>query len=318
MALHSISGNFTVAYERGIIPNIDNDLGTIRGAGNITDTTLWADRQIRSNARGRKFNPVVSGVGGAQEINNQGIFGGIGQVIQLVDTTLAGVSNTTFRNPASNAENRSNSVKQIRSLRVVANNSGIRVNAWDKFNASWDAGLPQNVQSGIYDQNLNVNASTLTGIRTNAASAVTGIHIPVFSDGTLQSITTNNASFAHQALITSRVTGVAASVAAISVLVSGTDEFGVVQTETLPAFTINTVGPVTGVLRFDSVTSWRLPAHDGIDASTSLGYVDRYSSGSNTTSVDNAANPTRAVPGEYLFLVGGSNFVSGSYDAKNT
>ena len=318
MALHSISGNFTVVYENGILPNIDNDLGTIRGGGNIADTALWATREIRESGTNRKFNPVVSGVGGAQEINNQGVFGGGDQVIRLVTTDLAGVSNTTFQIIGTNAENRSNSINQMRSLRVVTNNSGIRSNAWDKFNASWDTGFPQNVQSGIYDQNLNLNVSTLTGIRSNFSSAITGVHIPVFDDGTTQSITTNNASFTAQALITAQVTGVAANVGAITVLVSGTDVNGSVQTETLPAFTVNSTGTVTGILRFDSVTSWRLPAHDAGSVSTAIGYVERFSTSTIAATVDDAANPTRAVPGEYLFLIGASNFVSGNYDAKNT
>ncbi len=319
MALHSISGNATVVYENGVIPNIDNDLGTIRGVGNVGATTLWADRPIRESGTNRKFNPVVSGVGGAQEINNQGVFGGIGQVIQSVNTTLAGISNTTFRSPASNAANRSDSIHQLLSSRVLNNKTAVRSNAWDEVNASWDTGFPQNVQSGIYDQNLNLNVSTLTGIRTNAGLAITGVHVPVFDDGTLQSITTNNVSFAHQALITAQVTGVAANVGAISVLVSGTDFQGTVQTETLPAFTVNVTGTVTGVLRFDSVTSWRLPAHDAGSVSTSIGYADRFSTGTAMRTVDNAANPTRAIPGEYIFLIGGSsNFVSGDYSVKNT
>ena len=162
MALHSISGNFTVTYNNGVLPNIDNDGGSIRHAGTIgaADTTLWNSMRLGDDAPENNYTLALSGIGGAQEINRQGVFNGGTQVIRLVTTGLAGVANTTLRTIGSNAENRANTPLPLRSMRVLANKTAIRDNSWDEFNATWAAGTPQNAQSGIYNQNTNANEST--------------------------------------------------------------------------------------------------------------------------------------------------------------
>ena len=176
MALHSISGNFTVVYENGIVPNIFNNAGSVRLGGAISSDNSgvgsdWNPMRLGDNAYANDFTLVVSGVGGAQEVNNQGTFGGGDQVIRLVTTDLAGVSNTTFQIIGSNAENRSNSIKALRSMRVLHNKKAIRNNSWDEFNAAWDAGTPENAQSGVWNQNTDTDVSSTANTADDAALA---------------------------------------------------------------------------------------------------------------------------------------------------
>lgn len=105
---------------------------------------------------------------------------------------------------------------------------------------------------------------------------------PAVADGILAAVTDNGA----QRVITaglkdpptpSRITavagGTAADIKAIQVIIGGTDPAGAAITETLPAFTVNTAGTVTGVKVFAKVNSVTIPAHDGLGATTAIGYA---------------------------------------------
>lgn len=72
--------------------------------------------------------------------------------------------------------------------------------------------------------------------------------------------------------ITATVTaGTDTDIAAVQVIITGTNAEGVTITETLPAFTVNTAGTVIGSKMFKTVTSITLPAHDGTTVTTSIG-----------------------------------------------
>lgn len=71
--------------------------------------------------------------------------------------------------------------------------------------------------------------------------------------------------------ITATAGGTTADIKAIQCIVVGTDENDLSITETLPAFTVNTAGTVTGAKVFKTVTQVTIPAHDGTGATTSLG-----------------------------------------------
>lgn len=72
--------------------------------------------------------------------------------------------------------------------------------------------------------------------------------------------------------VTATVSGNAANVKNIQVTVIGTDAANAPLTEALPAFTLDTIGTVTSVGAFKTITEIRIPAHDGTDVSTSLSY----------------------------------------------
>lgn len=73
--------------------------------------------------------------------------------------------------------------------------------------------------------------------------------------------------------ITATVTGNAPDVKAIQVILTGTDTNGDPLTESMPAFTVNTLGSVTSVGLFKTLTSIEIPAHDGTGAITSIGVL---------------------------------------------
>ena len=74
--------------------------------------------------------------------------------------------------------------------------------------------------------------------------------------------------------ITATAGGTAADVAAVQVIIVGTDYVGEVITETLPAFTLNTAGSVAGAKAFATITSVTVPAMDGVGATVSIGFGD--------------------------------------------
>lgn len=71
--------------------------------------------------------------------------------------------------------------------------------------------------------------------------------------------------------LTATAGGTAGDIAAISVTIAGTNEYGAAISEVLPAFTVDTAGTVTGVKAFATVTSVTIPAHSGTGATTSIG-----------------------------------------------
>lgn len=71
--------------------------------------------------------------------------------------------------------------------------------------------------------------------------------------------------------VTATAGGTAGDIKAIQVIVAGTNVWGQAITETLPAFTVNTAGTVTGSKAFATVTSITIPAHDGTGATTAVG-----------------------------------------------
>lgn len=71
--------------------------------------------------------------------------------------------------------------------------------------------------------------------------------------------------------VTATAGGTATDVKAVQVIVAGTNVYGEAITETLPAFTVNTAGSVTGSKAFKTITSITIPAHDGTGATTAVG-----------------------------------------------
>lgn len=107
-----------------------------------------------------------------------------------------------------------------------------------------------------------------------ATLSTTGVHAAVTDNGTDQTITTSITNPPAARNITATAGGTAADVKAVQVVITGTDISGAALTETLPAFTVNTTGSVTGAKAFKTVTSILIPAHDGTGATTAIGFGD--------------------------------------------
>ncbi|HYF94425.1 MAG TPA: hypothetical protein VD969_19575 [Symbiobacteriaceae bacterium] len=75
--------------------------------------------------------------------------------------------------------------------------------------------------------------------------------------------------------ITATAGGVDGDIGAVQVVVTGTNYADEEIAETLPAFTENTPGTVTGNKAFKTVTSISIPAHDGTGATTAIGFGEK-------------------------------------------
>lgn len=104
-----------------------------------------------------------------------------------------------------------------------------------------------------------------------AVGAVAAVRADVTDTGAQQVITTAITNPAVPRNVTATAGGTAGDIKAIQVVVAGTDMDDQAITETLPAFTVNTAGTVTGSKVFKTVTSITIPAHDGTGATTSVG-----------------------------------------------
>lgn len=108
-----------------------------------------------------------------------------------------------------------------------------------------------------------------------ALGAVAAIMAALASNGSYRKLY-NKASFWSSGTakkLTATITGTAADVAANQVTIIGTDANDAPLTEALPAFTLNTLGTVTSVGLFKTVTEIRMPAHDGTGVSISIGVL---------------------------------------------
>ena len=75
--------------------------------------------------------------------------------------------------------------------------------------------------------------------------------------------------------ITATVGGTATDIKAVQVIIEGTNYNNEVITETLPVFTVDTVGTVIGKKAFKTVTKITIPAHDGTGATTAIGFGEK-------------------------------------------
>ncbi len=104
-----------------------------------------------------------------------------------------------------------------------------------------------------------------------ALGSATAIHAAVTDTAVQVVVTTGITQPDVPRNVTATAGGTAADVKAISVIVAGTDVNDQAITETLPAFTVNTTGIVTGSKAFKTITSITIPAHDGTGATTAVG-----------------------------------------------
>lgn len=108
-----------------------------------------------------------------------------------------------------------------------------------------------------------------------AAASTTAVHAAVTDNGTEQTITSAITNPDVPRAVTATAGGTAADIKAIQVTVNGTNAAGQTISETLPAFTENNAGTVTGSKAFATVTSIVIPAHDGTGATTAIGTADK-------------------------------------------
>lgn len=108
-----------------------------------------------------------------------------------------------------------------------------------------------------------------------AAASTTAVHAAVTDTGVPQTITTAITNPPYPRNITATSGGTATDIKAIQVTVNGTNIDDEVISEVLPIFTVNAATTVLGNKAFKTVTSFVIPAHDGLEATTALGFGDK-------------------------------------------
>jgi len=104
-----------------------------------------------------------------------------------------------------------------------------------------------------------------------ALGAVDAVLAAVTDTGDVVTITTGLTNPDVPRNVTATAGGTAGDIAAVHVIVKGTNAEGVEISETLPAFTENSTGTVVGAKAFATVTAVTIPAHDDVGAETSIG-----------------------------------------------
>lgn len=123
---------------------------------------------------------------------------------------------------------------------------------------------------------FDVDLAFMAHMQISATDAViannTAVHAALATSLTLQTVNTAITSPTYPKNITATAGGVATDIKAVQVVVTGTNSNNEVITETLPLFTVDTAGTVVGNKAFKTVTSYVVPAMDGVTATVSIGF----------------------------------------------
>lgn len=133
--------------------------------------------------------------------------------------------------------------------------------------------LQSNAPGVTVDESFIAHLQIAAALATVAST--TGIKAAVTDNGAQQVITTGITQPSVPRNITATAGGIATDIKAIQVIIAGTDYAGAAISETLPAFTLDTAGSVTGSKAFKTVTSITIPAHDGVGATTAIGFGEK-------------------------------------------
>lgn len=125
-----------------------------------------------------------------------------------------------------------------------------------------------------------VDSSYLAHLQFSAAEAVVadvdGIHAAInASAAAVVDVITAITNPTVAKNITATVGGTAASIKAVKVTITGTNDNDEIITEDLPAFTVDTAGTVTGSKAFKTITKISIPAMDGDGVTVTVGYGEK-------------------------------------------
>ncbi len=129
----------------GLPLHVDNRHGNIRDGGTISDSANWSSSSL---GEGNPITTIVSGVGGVVQ-PVPGTFNAGTQVINAVQTTIAGVSNAALRGGHADSANVAYTPLQQTTLRTYYYKTAVRAGNWNVFTASFSS--IDNATSGVYD-----------------------------------------------------------------------------------------------------------------------------------------------------------------------
>ena len=141
------------------------------------------------------------------------------------------------------------------------------------FNPSLGQLMQTGVEGISCDQAFIAHLSFTTTQAVVAAAAGVLASVATSTDDTV--VTKNLIDLPCAKNITATAGGVADDVKAVQIILEGVDIGGNVITETLPVFTVNTIGTVTGSKAFAKVTKATIPGMDGAGVTITLGYGEK-------------------------------------------
>ena len=156
----------TGVYVNGLPSGVDNRQGNIRGGGTIADTTDWTASTFGEG------NPVITIVSGAGPVEGAvpGNFNSGLQVINAIQTTIAGIANTTLQGAQSDSANLAFTPLQLDVLRTYYYKTAVRNGNWNVFTGAFSS-ISNTTVSGVWNISASVeNTSTMRASGTDVAA----------------------------------------------------------------------------------------------------------------------------------------------------
>lgn len=158
----------TGVYVNGLPSGVDNSQGNIRGGGAIADTTEWTASTF---GEGNPIITIVSGVGPVEAANTAGAatFNQGNQVINAIQTTIAGIANTALQGAQSDSANVAYTPLQETAVRTYFYKTAVVAGNWNIFNGTFSS--ITNVVSGAYNITTEVDdAANMRTAQTDVAA----------------------------------------------------------------------------------------------------------------------------------------------------
>ncbi|HAT66750.1 MAG TPA: hypothetical protein DCS66_19530 [Flavobacteriaceae bacterium] len=156
-------------YLNGLPSGVDNRQGNIRGGGNIADTTEWTASTF---GEGNPVITIVSGAGPVEAANTAGAatFNQGTQVVNAIQTTIAGIANTALLGAQSDSANVAYTPLQLDVLRTYYYKTAVRAGNWNVFTGAFSS-ISNTTVSGVWNISASIeNTSTMRASGTDIAA----------------------------------------------------------------------------------------------------------------------------------------------------
>ena len=167
----------TGSYTDGHPTSIRNDYGVLRGGGTVASTASFSGTSFGED---NPITTIISGTGPVDAAIKVGTptFNQGAQVINAIQTGIAGQSNTTLQGGQSDSANMAHTPLQLDVLRTYYYKTAITAGNWNEFTASFSS-IGNSAVSGVWNISVGVeNTSTLiasgTDIAANPKAALPG------------------------------------------------------------------------------------------------------------------------------------------------
>ena len=153
--------------ENGLPLYVDNRHGNIRGGGTIVDTTDWSASTF---GEGNPVITIVSGAGGVVSANQSASINAGTQVINAIQTTIAGIANTALQGAQSDSANVAYTPLQLDVLRTYYYKTAVKAGNWNVFTGAFSS-ISNTTVSGVWNIDVGVeNTSTMRASGTDVAA----------------------------------------------------------------------------------------------------------------------------------------------------